>query len=129
MGLEFARQHMTHSASEERGAAVAGYIICREASGGYGLIIGRQQLYFETMAELDRFLETAAWLEPGAEQPSTPGEAAGLICPMDSQTGADGVRDFNTVLARLSSEHRAAFARERAICQAELSRYSEMLDA
>jgi hypothetical protein len=44
-------------------------------------------------------------------------------CPLCDQTGVVGVQNFETIIARLSPDLRAAFDAERAACQAELDAY------
>jgi len=124
MALEYVQQQFVHNNSEQRTTARPGYAICREATGGYSITIGRQQLYFESISELDHFLDSSAWPMPHADEHATIEKPVEPMCPLHGQTGADGVRDFANVLARLSSEQRAALARERATHQAELDRYN-----
>src|SRR3954451_9202122 len=44
-------------------------------------------------------------------------------CPLCAQTGAVGVQNFDTIIARLAPDLRAAFEAEREVCQAELDSY------
>lgn len=44
-------------------------------------------------------------------------------CPLRFQTGAAGVKNFDTLIERLPPDQRAAFESERAERQAELDEY------
>jgi hypothetical protein len=46
-------------------------------------------------------------------------------CPLHNQSGADGIKNFELIVARLSDDERAAFEAERAARHAERERYSK----
>lgn len=47
-------------------------------------------------------------------------------CPLRFQTGAVGVKDFDSLIERLPPDQRVAFEAERAERQAELDEYVEV---
>ena len=45
-------------------------------------------------------------------------------CPLHNQSGADGIKNFELLVARLSADERAAFEAERAARNAEREHYT-----
>jgi hypothetical protein len=104
----------------QRATPAPGYVICREANGGYRIDDDQHQLYFASIAELEDFLDRAIIAAQFVDEAHALGVPHVYCCPLVNQTGMDGVCDFVGVLARLSPEAFADFERERAARQAEL---------
>lgn len=45
-------------------------------------------------------------------------------CPLHNQSGADGIKNFDLIVARLSADERAAFEAEREARHAEREHYA-----
>lgn len=120
MPLQSAQQQLSPLDPEQFTPRESGYVVCREANGGYSISINHEHVYFESVAELDRFLDRSAWAARVSGEAHLNDAIARSLCPLHDQTGADAVRDFLGVLARLSPEEFSAYQRERAALQAEL---------
>ncbi len=46
-------------------------------------------------------------------------------CPLVNQTGRDAIKDFDTILNRMSPDQRRAFERERAECIADRTEHTK----
>lgn len=119
MALDPAPPQLALADSPHPATPSPGYVICREANGGYRIDADQQQLYFESIAELEHFLDRALIAVQFVDEAHALGAPHVYRCPLLNQTGADGVCDFIGVLARLSPEEFADYERERAARQAE----------
>jgi len=120
MALEPAQQQLAIGEPAQYTTAARGYVIRHETNGGYRIDHDQQQLYFESIAELEHFLDRVTIAVQLVGEVHAIGTARVYRCPLHDQTGADAVYDFVGVLARLSPEEFAAYERERTARQAEL---------